>query len=364
MLPKTTLWPMSPHTEGKHLVLRRYLDAWLPILGSRFGRILFIDGFAGPGAYVGGEEGSPLVALRALAEHTARGMITAETVFVFIEKDLKRAHHLRGLISDLPFKLPRNCTIEVISGAFDETLTEVLDHVEAQKSGLAPSFVMVDPFGVSDTPMSVIRRLLANRRSKVYITFMYDAISRFSNTPEFAPHLDGLFGCDSWREGIDIEDSRESKRFYYDLYEAQLKAAGAENVVRFELYEGKRLVYAVLFGTQHWMGADRMKQAIWRVCSFGDFAFRGTRSPQGSLLLSAPDYGALQDALRREFCGKGWVSVASLEEFVGSDRTDFHCGHLKKNGLKPMEESGALEADNETRKKRYTYPEGTLVRFL
>lgn len=50
MGPKNTLWPLEPHTRGKHLVLKHYLDAWFPILGSWSGRILFIDGFAGPGA--------------------------------------------------------------------------------------------------------------------------------------------------------------------------------------------------------------------------------------------------------------------------------------------------------------------------
>jgi hypothetical protein len=33
------------------------------------GRIIFLDGFAGPGRYAGGEEGSPLIALRALFLH-------------------------------------------------------------------------------------------------------------------------------------------------------------------------------------------------------------------------------------------------------------------------------------------------------
>ena len=50
---KKTLWPLEPHPRGKHLVLKFYLDAWLPILGTRSGRILFIDGFAGPGEYSG-----------------------------------------------------------------------------------------------------------------------------------------------------------------------------------------------------------------------------------------------------------------------------------------------------------------------
>lgn len=43
------LWDMEPHTHGKHIVLRAYLNAWLPILGMTQGRILFIDAFAGPG---------------------------------------------------------------------------------------------------------------------------------------------------------------------------------------------------------------------------------------------------------------------------------------------------------------------------
>lgn len=59
--PTTILWPLDPHSKAKHSVLRNYLDAWLPILGSGSERILFVDGFAGPGEYEGGEEGSPLV---------------------------------------------------------------------------------------------------------------------------------------------------------------------------------------------------------------------------------------------------------------------------------------------------------------
>ena len=72
-VPKTTLWKRSPHTEGKHLVLEHYLNAWFAILGrdTLARRILFVDGFAGPGRYEGGEEGSPVVAMRVLAEHSA-----------------------------------------------------------------------------------------------------------------------------------------------------------------------------------------------------------------------------------------------------------------------------------------------------
>ena len=61
--PSDTLWSIEPHTAAKHKILCKYLDAWLPILQSFNGRIIYLDGFAGPGRYIGGEPGSPLVAL-------------------------------------------------------------------------------------------------------------------------------------------------------------------------------------------------------------------------------------------------------------------------------------------------------------
>ena len=63
--PKDTIWPIEPHTCAKHQILRKYLDAWLPILGTYNKRIVYIDGFAGPGEYKGGEPGSPIIALEA-----------------------------------------------------------------------------------------------------------------------------------------------------------------------------------------------------------------------------------------------------------------------------------------------------------
>ena len=82
---------LKPHTRGKHLVLRRYLDAWFPIMASSNRRVLFVDGFAGPGEYKGGEEGSPLIALRAVQEHAAKNSFKADIKFLVIEADADHA---------------------------------------------------------------------------------------------------------------------------------------------------------------------------------------------------------------------------------------------------------------------------------
>jgi three-Cys-motif partner protein len=360
---KTTLWPLEPHTRGKHLVLKSYLDAWLPIMGKWNGRILFIDGFAGPGEYEGGEPGSPLIALDALKDHASQSQIKADVIFDFIEKDSSRAAHLKELVKARA-PLPSNCKVHIENAAFDEALAGVLDMLEEQKKKMAPAFVMVDPFGVSDTPMNVVRRILQNPKSEVYISFMYEAINRFKTTPEFEAHLDRLFGTSDWRKGMEIKDSEERKNFFYGLYKKQLRAAGAKHVVHFELFEKNRLVYAIFFGTQHTLGADRMKQAIWKVAPFGDFAFRGTHANQLTLGVAAPDFTALQKALRREYRKRDWISIGGVEEFVASDRTDFHTGQLRRGALVPMEESGQIEVKQSSRKRKKTFPKGTLLRFL
>jgi len=73
-------WPLAPHTGAKLALLSAYLSAWFPILSSTSPqRVFYIDGFAGPGRYSGGEDGSPVVALKALG---LRGNL-AKTTFEF-----------------------------------------------------------------------------------------------------------------------------------------------------------------------------------------------------------------------------------------------------------------------------------------
>lgn len=362
MQPKTTLWQLDPHTKGKHLVLRRYLDAWLPIMSARNGRILFIDGFAGPGEYEAGEEGSPIIALRALCDHSAKSRISAEIGFIFIEKESDRAQHLSSLVSRWRPYLPSNSWVQVREGMFDETLTSTFNRLDSKQALLAPALVMVDPFGISGAPMDVIRRILSNPKSEVYISFMYDWINRFKGTPGFESHLDALYDCETWRAGMNIDDPSQRKDFFYTLYERCLRESGAKYVLRFELYEGGRLVYSIFFGTQDLKGCDRMKQAIWKIAPWGDFSFRGTDSRQLTMDIATSDFTALKQALQQRFRDGGWISIDKIEDFVASDKTDYHTGQLRKGSLIPMEQADEIEVES-NRKRQYSYPPGTNIRF-
>ncbi|MDA1090312.1 MAG: three-Cys-motif partner protein TcmP [Proteobacteria bacterium] len=359
-LPKNTLWKFDPHTLGKHLVLRSYLNAWFPILGSWKNRILFIDGFAGPGEYEDGEEGSPQIAMRALVDHSAK--IGADVGFLFIEKDEERAKHLSEVVERWKAKLPGKSQAAVITGQFDDTMEEVFEDLDEKNKRLASAFVMIDPFGVSGTPMSVVERVLKNRQCEVFVSLMYEAINRFKNSKEFPDHLDELFGCGDWRECVDIEDSEKRRKCFYNLYERQLRAAGAKYVVHFDLYEGRRLIYSIFFATGHELGCDRMKQAIWKITPEGGCEFRGTHTGQLTLGLE-PDFDPLKRQLHERFGNGEWYQVEQFETFMKSDATDYHSGQLRKGALVPLEVGGFIEVDPTTRKRKNTYPKGCKLRF-
>ena len=198
---------------------------------------------------------------------------------------------------------------------------------------------------------------------------MWEYINRFRARPEFEDKLDHLYGCSTWRDGREIKDRTERKNFFFDLYKNQLKSAGAKEVVQFELYQKSRLKYAIFFGTQELKGSDKMKQAIWQAAptpSTSGLAYRGTRS-QGShqltLGLDSPDFSPLKQALQEEFRGRGYVTINEIQDFVASDRTDYHTGRLKRSVLKPMEKASEIEVDDRSRKKRGTYPDGTRICF-
>jgi three-Cys-motif partner protein len=169
------------------------------------GRIIFLDGFAGPGRYAGGEEGSPLIALRALLEHPHMTPLPsgAEIRFHFVEEQRDRVASLEDEIAKfkVAHPLPQGVHVHVAHDRFDAYVGNILDSLEKAGKQIAPTFAFIDPFGFSGVPMELMRRLGANPKCEVLISFMYESITRWAAHPDpkIQAHLDDLFGTDEWR---------------------------------------------------------------------------------------------------------------------------------------------------------------------
>lgn len=362
MPPNTTLWPLDDHTRGKHMVLRAYMDAWLPIILSKFKRAMFVDAFAGPGEYRDGELGSPLIALKALAHHSSQGMMTGRMDYVFIEERVDRFDHLQHVIDREAAKgsVPTVCRIAPFNETFAQALPRLIDTIHSER---IPTFVMIDPFGVSGVGMDHIRALMEHPSVEVYISFMYGFMNRFKDHANFEFPLDDLFGCPDWRDGMDIPDEKERKNFFYELYGKQLKRSGAEHVLNFELYGGNQLKYALFFATKSNKGCDKMKQAMWKVAPLGGYNFRSDTLGQLSFKEKLVDFSELDRALIGEFGMNQSIRIESIEEFMCSDRVLFHYSQLKSR-LADMERASRLIVDQSPRKRGRGFPAGTILRFV
>lgn len=373
-VPRTTRWPLDPHTRAKHQILRWYLDAWLPIMASWNGRIIFLDGFAGPGRYAGGEEGSPLIALRALLEHPHMKSLPpgAEIRFHFVEERKDRVASLEAEIAEFKAAdpLPQGVHVHVARARFDRYLGDILDGLEKAGKLIAPTFAFIDPFGFSGVPMTLMRRLGANPRCEVLISFMYESITRWAAHPDpkIQAHLDDLFGTSQWRGLADEADPDRRRDGLVELYRRQLMAAGFPYALEFELRDkGNRTEYFLCFGTKSLKGLAAMKRAMWKADPAGGKTFSDyiAFNPQLALIPAGGPSLPLGDLLISRFKGRGWTSIEDIEEFVLTETIYSESMHLKRKTLAPMERVRSITVRRPAGKRNIPgqYPPGTTILF-
>jgi hypothetical protein len=354
--PKETVWDAEEHTLAKHLILKEYLVAWFPILARWNGRIVYYDGFAGPGRYKGGEEGSPLLALRVAKDHRAE--IATEIVFIFVENDSRRAVHLRSELEDL--KLPKNFTCQILEEEFEDALTSMLDYLDSKKARIAPTFAFIDPFGITGVPFELIQRLLRQEKCEVLITFMNHVIERWATElPEQTDRLIGVPGASQ-----KIADSSDRVAAARKLYASSLGSA-VRFVRFFEMRNTRnRPIYDLFFATNHPLGHYQMKCAMWKADESGQFRFSDGVNPDQLTVLRDDPAPKLAEALARNFRGKTVYSETILE--YARDHTPYLDEHTRA-ALRLLELAERIKGaerkrDGKPRRKR-TFPEGVRVTF-
>ena len=239
---------------------------------------MYVDGFAGPGRYSKGEDGSPLIALRVALSQSAN--ITARIRFVFIEEREDRVEVLREVISSL--EIADNFSIEVLGGeSFEIAFGRILDSYNNAGRPLPPTFAFVDPFGWSGVPFSIVREIMSHRSCEVLVNFMYEEINRFLGHPDQEENFDAFFGIHEWREGVGLAGPQARNRFLHDLYGRQLRgAADAKYIRSFEMRNERDVVdYYLFYATNNILGLKKMKEAMWRVDQGGEFRFSDATDP-------------------------------------------------------------------------------------
>jgi three-Cys-motif partner protein len=357
--PADTMWNLEPHSRGKHHILRRYIQAWLPIMSKTNPRIIIVDAFAGPGRYLGGEEGSPLILLNAYLKHSYRQQITSEIVYLFIEERVDRVDHLRSEIARL--ELPDNVKVDFQHGRYEDVFGSHVRAIRAEGHELAPTFAFVDPFGYSEASMDLTGQFLQFHSCEVLVYMPLPFVARFVTRAGQERAMTSLFGTDTWKEAGKLSGQRR-EIFLHDLFRDQLRSNGSRFVRSFEIQSDASHGYDLFFGTNNLLGLRRMKEAMWSLDPITGQRFAdSTATGQLVLFQDRVDVDPLRAALREQFDTRPFT-IEEAERFTLLD-TAYVPSHLRGPILIPAEAEERLKVLSR-RKRIRTYPSGTRMQFV
>jgi len=360
-MPEGTLWELEPHSRAKHEILKRYLGAWFAILNRYNRRLLYLDGFCGPGEYTGGEPGSPIIALQVASDHIAQ--LEADITFWFIDYRPDRVKHLEAKLAELQW--PGNFSVNVDCGEFEDVFRREYD-VASETFSLPPAFAFLDPFGFSGMPFDLIARILACPKCEAFINLSVDSINRFLDHPndKIRSHILGAFGTERVLEIP--EQSGDRVEAFRLMYQEQLE--GVARFVRyFEMRDRRNHVpYYLFFATNHPLGFTKMKEAMWKVDPEGDFTFSDRTDPFMEALFDADCTADVALLLEAKFGGSHNVKSDDMLSHVES-KTPYLEAHAR-SALRRLEADGKIlvndtKADGKPR-KRGTFPAGVTVSFV
>jgi len=273
-------WEYREHTRVKHILLEKYLEAWIPILGKGNQKICYFDGFAGRGEYRDEKTGkvvalgSPIIALK-IADRKANYF--GKLICIFIEKNCDNFKNLEEVLNQEKPNIRNWKKIEIRkeNDEFANVSKKIFDYIEEIKRTLVPSFFFIDPFGFSGIPFTIIKKILSNPKTEVFFTFMVRDIARFIENSQLNNTFTDLFGTREWEK---ITELPEREKALIELYRKQLhEVGGVKYSLPFKVSESERLktLYYLLHSTNNFKGHSIMKSIMFNQSVQGSFAYLG-----------------------------------------------------------------------------------------
>lgn len=238
---------IKQHSIAKHEILRAYLIAYIQTLISspyqeEF-RLTLVDGFAGGGIYLhetGGHEvpGSPLIMLEAVREaeilvnKTRLKKVRLLIDYFFIEPDKRAVAVLRQELIARGYEKEIGQTIHICDATFQSRAGD-LAHFIRKKGRAARAIFLLDQYGYSEVPTTLINSLLQNLPgAEVILTFAVDSFLNFVGDHHTSARLLKKIGVPGLLRGRSINDIKRSEknwRLYIQgyLYKDLVDACGA-----------------------------------------------------------------------------------------------------------------------------------------
>lgn len=242
-------------SQVKHRVLERYLQAFSPIIGSKFDEIVYVDCMAGPWE-------SKDQALHDTSFHTAISVLQE----CRIRNKCKRVRAL--LVESDPARFPLlEAYAKSVQGVeavarnweFTQHIGEIVAFAKESKNSFP--FFFIDPTGWKEVAPNLLRPLLQTNPGEVLINFMTLWIKRFFDDPDKPFHE--LFGH-AEVERLRRLPAEEREDEIVNVYAARIREQGRYSftcAMPIMMPDRDEIHYHLVFGTRSFRGLEEFKEA-------------------------------------------------------------------------------------------------------
>ena len=268
---------IKQHSIAKHQILRSYLSAYFQTLipdgqpREEF-KLTLVDGFAGGGLYFHEDtksliKGSPFILLEAEKEADFRinqnrtKTVRLDITHFFIESNRTTCSFLKDAFGN---------SIHILNSLFENEIEKIISFIKQKSPKNGRSIFILDQFGYSAVPTSLIRKILTTLpRAEVILTFAVDSILTYSSQKNFDNALtkaeipDFLRG----RSLKEIKDNDAQWRLYIQsgLYKSLVTACKAGYYTPFFVRnKGGHGDYWLIHLSQHYRARDVMTAVHWQ----------------------------------------------------------------------------------------------------
>lgn len=264
-MSEADLYEGREQTLIKHLILRKYLERFAHIIGSRWNSITYVDCFSGPWNVRSDElkDSSFSIALEELRKaretHRLKGK-NIELRCFFLEKDPEAYARLNQFAEKI-----HDADVKTKNADLESSVDAITSFVRQGGSDTFP-FIFIDPTGWTGFAMDVIAPLLRLAPGEALINFMTGHVKRFIDSPQKQTEASfvKMFGSAKFKSriaGIATQDREDAVVWEYCKsvrLTGQFKYVSPAIVLH---PEKDRTHFHLIYATRHPRGIEVFKEA-------------------------------------------------------------------------------------------------------
>jgi three-Cys-motif partner protein len=269
------------------------------------------DFFAGRGRYAEGQEGSPLIIMKAVAEVRKRMGRSIDACCIFIEKNVNNFQNLKDEVEKERESHPDLYGVwletEFHNDEFGNVASKIISQLSRTEKTLAPSLFFIDPFGFGGVQLKTIKVIMSIEHTEAFITFMTRDVNRFLESPRHRIKIEELYGVRDVARILEAKYRALAKeqallRFYRDQIHDE---AQVSYTLSFKVGADEKLqtTYDLIHATNHPKGCELMKEIMYKTGTEGRFGYFGPSEGQ-MLLTQIEGIPKLKEYLFSRFRGK------------------------------------------------------------